>query len=164
MSGEMRRLSTGATTFWKSVFTPTWIAGAGAFTAAVWMDLIGSTPNTVPMRIAVLLAWVAFSSFLLWWGRRMTHVWLDGDEIVLRPGGREYRLLLSQIRGIKETRFQRVKLITLDLGRPTPVGDSVVFVAPFAFQTPFGDHPLVAELKERKERLRAGGDGNRLLH
>lgn len=159
---EGRRLSTGATTFWKSVFVPTWIGGIGAFNVALWMDLIGSPPAPMAVKVAVLSLWMVFSPFFVWWSRRLSHVWLDGDDLLLRPGGRDYRIPLAQVREIEESRFQRVKLITLHLGRPSPFGDQIVFVAPFAFQKPFGDHPLVAELKERRRRL-AGDDGRARL-
>jgi hypothetical protein len=157
-SPEPRRLSTGATTFWKSIFVPTWITGIGAFTVALWMDLIGSPPAPTAVKVAVLSLWMVFSPFFVWWGRRMSHVWLDGDHLLLRPGGRELRLPLSEIRDVEESRFQRVKLITLHLGRPSPAGDRIVFVAPFTLQKPFSEHPLVAELRARK-RMLAGDDG-----
>lgn len=157
----LRRLSTEATTFWKRIFPPTWITGAGVFTYAVWADLIGSPAPTV-MKVVTLGAWLAFSPFFIWWSRRLTHVWLDGDQIVVPHQGREYRIDIASIRGFEESRFQRVKLITIDVGHPTPVGDKLVFVAPFAWQAPFGEHPLVAELRERKRAL-AGGSSRGAL-
>ena len=162
VSTQLRRISTGATTFWKSVFVPTWITGVGAFTVALWMDLIGSPPAPMAVKAVVLSLWMAFSPFFVWWSRRMSHVWLDGDVLVLRPGGRDYRVPLSQIRDIEESRFQRVKLITLHLGRPSPMGDKIVLAAPFTFQKPFSDHPLVAELKEHQRRITAGDGPPRL--
>lgn len=155
-STELRRLTTGSTTFFKSVFAPTWISGIGAFNVVLWMDLIGSPPAPLPVKIAILTLWLVFSPFFIWWSNRLRHVWFDGTDILLRSGQREHRIPLRDIREIKESRFQRVKLITLDLGRPTPLGDTVVFVAPFSFQAPFSDHPLVAELKERQRALRQG--------
>jgi hypothetical protein len=160
MKTELRRLSTGATTFWKQVFPTFWITVFGGFNLALWLDLLGGAPSPLAAKLATLAVWGGLSAFLIRWSRRLRHVWLDGDQLLVQTseGGR-VRVPLTQVREIRETRFQRVKLISFELARHTPgVGDDFAFVAPLAFQRPFGDHPLVTELSNLK-RLQAGHSG-----
>lgn len=150
MSLAPRPISTGATTFWKSVFTPGWIALFGSFTAALWLGLVDGSPS-LALKLAATGVWVGMSAFLVHWSRRLAHVWIQGTDLRVRTTGGERRIPLSEVREIRESRFQRVKLITLELQREVPgVGREIVFPAPLTLQRPFGEHPLVAELKALK--------------
>lgn len=156
MSTELERITTDATTFWKYVFPTTWITALGGFNVLLWLDMIGSPPAPLAAKIAILTLWGIFSPFFLWWSSQMHHVWIDGDHLVVRPHGSPVRIPLNEVLEIKESRYQRVKVITLEFRREIPgIGKSLLFPAPFVFQKPFSDHPLVTELRQRK-RLAAG--------
>ena len=159
MSTELERITTDATTFWKRVFPPAWIGLIGSFNVLLWLDLIGSQPAPMPAKIAILTMWGVFSPFFVGWSRKMHHVWIDGDHLVVRPHGSPVRIPLSEVLEIKESRYQRVKVITLEFRRDIPgIGRDLRFPAPFVFQKPFSDHPLVTDLRQRK-RLASGASG-----
>lgn len=156
MAHEIERLTTGSTTFWKYVFPPAWITALGGFNAAMWLDLIGSPPAPMPAKLAILGMWCVFSPFFVWWSRQMRHVWTDGDHLVVRAHGSDVRIPLAEIVDVRESRFRRVKEITIELRREIPgVGKRIMFPAPFAWQKPGSDHPLVARIRDMK-RLQAG--------
>ena len=159
MAHELERLTTGSTTYWKYVFPTTWITALGGFNVAMWLDLIGSPPAPMPAKVAILGLWLAFSPFFVWWSRQMRHVWTDGDHLLVRHHGSDVRIPLSEVVDVQESRYRRVKEITIELRRNVPgVGDKIMFPAPFIFQKPWSDHPLVARIKEMK-RLQAGVSG-----
>ena len=92
----------------------------------------------------------------MWWSRRLQHVWTDGEHLVLRPHGSDVRIPLSEVVEVRESRFRRVKEITLEFRRDIPgVGRSVQFPAPFRLQAPWSEHPLVTRIREMKP-LEAG--------
>ena len=86
----------------------------------------------------------------------MRHVWTDGEHLVVRPHGSDIRIPLTDIVEVRESRYRRVKEITIELRHDIPgVGRKIMFPAPFAWQKPWTDHPVVTRIQELK-RLRAG--------
>ena len=156
MAHELERLTTGSTTYWKYVFPTTWIGLLGGFNVAAWLDLIGSPPAPMVLKIVLLVAWMVFSPFFIWWSRQMRHLWTDGDHLIVRPHGSDVRIPLTDIVDIQESRYRRVKEITIELRHDIPgVGRKIMVIAPLAWQKPFSDHPLVTRIREMK-KLRAG--------
>jgi hypothetical protein len=155
MAHEIERLTTWSTTYWKYAFPTTWITVLGGFNVAMWLDLIGS-PTPMPVKVAILGMWSVFSPFFIWYSRQMRHVWKDEDHLIVRPHGSDVRIPLSEIVEVRESRFRRVKEITIELRRDLPgVGRKIMFPAPFAWQKPGSDHPLVTRIRDMK-RLQAG--------
>ena len=93
--------------------------------------------------------WAGLGSFFLWWASKLEHLWLVGDELVVRRSGRERRVPLTEVRNISETHWSRVKTVTIELRPGLSVGDRILFIPPInAF--PFLDHPLVKDLQRRR--------------
>lgn len=158
MAHELERLTTGSTTYWKYLFPTTWISALGGINVALWLDLFDK-PQPMPLKLAILGVWLVFSPFFIWWSRQMRHVWTDGDHLVVRAHGSDVRIPLAEIVEVRETRYRRVKEITIELRRNIPgVGTKIMFPAPFAWKKPWSDHPIVARIKEMK-RLKAGVSG-----
>ncbi|MFC1661880.1 hypothetical protein ACFL3S_10600 [Gemmatimonadota bacterium] len=143
-----KRISSGSTAFWKWVFTPAWIVLVGGFTAAGWLGLLDRPPSGGPLLLLSLI-WAGLGAFFLWWACKLEHVWLEGDELVVRRCGLERRVPLTQVREISETHWSRVKTVTIDLRPGSRVGEKILFIPPVN-TFPFLDHPLVKDLQRRK--------------
>jgi hypothetical protein len=89
-------------------------------------------------------------SFFWWWSSRLEHVWLLGDELIVRRGGRVHRVPLADIRDISETRWSRVKTVTIKLRGGHPAGDEIFFIPPIT-PLPFLSHPLVKDLYRKTQ-------------
>jgi hypothetical protein len=143
-----KRISSGSTVFWKWVLTPGWIVLVGGLTAAGWLGLLDRPPGSGPLLLLSSI-WAGLGAFLLWWACQLEHVWIDGDELLVRRCGREWRVHLREVRSISETHWSRVKTITIELRPGLSVGERILFIPPMnAF--PFLDHPLVKDLQRRK--------------
>jgi hypothetical protein len=162
-SEEFELLSSGSTTFWKRVFPTAWSLGVGAITVAAWLDLIGHPPAPELVKGALLGGWALFSGFFFRWFGRLRNVWRDGNELVVGDRMRGPRVRLDEVREIKESRFQRLKMVTLKLSRPTPLGSEVTFLpkGTKTFWIPWADSEVVRDLEERRQHLLAGGESGR---
>jgi len=159
-SQDIELLSSGATTFWKRVFPTAWTLGVGAITVAAWLDLIGHPPAPELVKGALLAGWALFSGLFFRWFGRLKHVWREGDEIVIGDRRKGPRVRLEELREIKETRLQKVKMVTLNLGRPSRLGREVTFIPKGATSLwiPWADSPVVRDLEARRQRLLGAGD------
>lgn len=146
---EPRRISSASTGFWKWVFAPGWLLGMGGVTAAGWLGFLENLPPEGGLILLTAL-WAGLGSVLIWWSGRIEEVWWAGDDLVVRRSGRGRRIPLSDIREISETRWSRVKTVTLSLRPGHPSGEKIYFLPPFT-PLPFLAHPLVKELKREKE-------------
>jgi hypothetical protein len=146
--GEIQQISSSSTNFWKWVFGPAWMLVLGGFIAAGWMGLLDRPPSEDALVLLTVL-WVGLGTFFLAWASRLEHLWLTGDELLVRRLGREVRVPLSRVEAITETRWSRVKTVTITLEPGHPIGDKIVFVPPWR-PLPFLDHPLVKDLYRRK--------------
>jgi hypothetical protein len=148
-NGELQRISSSSTGFWKWVFAPGWVVLLGGFTAAGWMGLLDGAPSDQALGLLTVI-WLGLGSFFLWWAGRLEHVWLAGDVLVVRRGGREVRVPLEEVREITETRWSRVKTVTVVLRPGQPAGEKLFFVPPWT-PLPFLSHPLLKDLYRRKQ-------------
>ncbi len=143
-----QRISSSSTGFWKWVFAPGWMLFVGGAILAGWMGLLDGLSWD---RGLVLLTaiWLGLGSFFLWWAGRLEHIWLEGDLLVVHRGGREIHVPLKSVRAITETRWSRVKAVTVELEPGHVPGDELFFVPPLR-PLPFLSHPLVKDLYRRK--------------
>jgi hypothetical protein len=144
---ERQRISSSSTAFWKWGFPTGWTLLVGGFTAAGWMGILDGSPSEGGLALITAI-WLGLGSFFWWWSSRLEHVWLSVDELIIRRGGMERRVLLEDIRQITETRWSRVKTITLQLRSGHPAGERIHFVPPVTL-LPFLSHPLVKDLYRR---------------
>ena len=150
LEGEaLQRISSSSTGFWKWVFAPGWVLFLGGTIAAGWMGLLDgfSSDNALVLLTAI---WLGLGSFFLWWAGRLEHVWLTGDDLVVHREGRKIRVPLGSVRSITETRWSRVKTVTVELEPGHLLGDRLWFVPPWQ-PLPFLSHPQLKDLYRRKE-------------
>ena len=76
-----------------------------------------------------------------------------GDALVVRNGGQEERIALSDIKNISYSTLMNPPRVTLSLRRPTVFGDTVSFCPPARF-VPFATNPLIRELIDRVDEAR----------
>lgn len=144
------RISSASTDFWKWGFAPGWTVVFGGFTAAGWLGLLDASPSEGMLALLTAI-WLVLGSFFWWWAGHLEHVWLCGDEVFVLRGGQEQAVPLADAREITETRWSRVKTVTIKLRPGHPVGEEILFV-PTMTPLPFLSHPIVKELY-RKKRL-----------
>ena len=80
-------------------------------------------------------------------------VWDAGTELVVRNGGLEQRIPLSEIMNISCTVFTNPPWVTLSLRQPGPLGQEIAFSAPSRL-LPFARNPIVDELIQRVDAAR----------
>jgi hypothetical protein len=154
-ASDAELLSSDSTTFWKRVFPAAWTVGVGAVAAMAWLDLIGSPPAPAPVKIFLVGGWAVFSALFYHWLGRLQHVWRVGDDLVVGDRNHGLRLSLTEVREVKESRMQKLKMVTLELRRATPLGRTITFVPKGAksIWLPWADSEIAADLRERMERL-----------
>jgi len=146
---------TGRTTaYFGKVFPLVWTAAVGGLTAAVWLDLIeGPAPPVI--KWSLLGIWVTVSVVIHRYFGGLKHVWRRGDELIVGDPQRGLHVHLSDVKEIKESRFQQIKTVTIRLRRPTALGRSISFVpkgaGPFFF--PLMPSAIAASLRDRHEAL-----------
>jgi hypothetical protein len=111
------------------------------------MGYLDSSPPTSALTLLTVI-WLGLGSFFWWWSSRLEHVWLSGDDLVVFRGGRELRVPLGDVRDISETRWSRVKTVTIKLRPGHPAGDEIFFIPPVTL-LPFLSHPVVKDLYRR---------------
>jgi hypothetical protein len=83
----------------------------------------------------------------------MDEVWDAGDAVVVKNGGKEERILLSEIKNVNYSSLTNPQRITLSLRKPCRWGAEVSFTPPIRF-LPFRKNPIVQDLIERIDTQR----------
>jgi hypothetical protein len=76
-----------------------------------------------------------------------------GDALVVRNGGQEERIALSEIMNVSYSPLVNPPRVTLSLRRPSMFGEQVTFCAPVRF-VPFSTSPIIDELIQRIDAAR----------
>jgi hypothetical protein len=84
-------------------------------------------------------------------------MYLGQDELIVRNGGEEERVPLSNVINVNATVMTNPERITLTLREPSKFGKEIVFEPPLRFWH-FGRHPLAAELIQLADAAR--GEAN----
>ena len=111
------------------------------------------------VKVGITAAWAIASTVFFRTFAGLKEVWLDGDDLLVGDPTRGTRISLRDVREVKESRLRQVKNITLELGRPTPWGDSITFV-PKGLKTflfPYTSSPVADRLRTRTQRLLTRG-------
>ena len=159
-TGE-RRLSSTGTVWWRDIFPRVWTLGVGIGMAGIWLEWWGD-PAPLGLKLAGAALWAGTSVLFSLFGRTLHDVWLKDDRLIVSRGGRRTEIPLRDITDLSETRAQKIKTVKIGLRPGSPLGSGIRFVPPLSFQPPFSDHPVVQEIRERKQRL-AGGRESRQL-
>ncbi len=155
-SGE-KRISSGATFFWRDLFPWIWTIGVGIGMLGVWYEWFGK-PASMEVKLLGMALWAGTSVLFRLGTRRLQEVWLSEGEVVVLAAGRRTRIPLREVTEVRESRGQKIKTVNLRLRRPSAVGQEIRFIPVHRFQAPFTDHPVVQELRQRREGLSAVGD------
>jgi len=145
----IEKLSSSWTFYYKVVFPIVWISGFGIGTLLLWLGKFDQ-PETAPaeMKWLFLFGWLVGSGFILRLALRLKTVTLNGDTLIIKNYSQVDKVPLSSINGISETRLMNPKMIKLNLYPPCVFGEKVVFIPKLKFHNPFGQHPIVKQLKE----------------
>ena len=149
------RLSSKASFFYKRIF-PFFFAGfVLVFAAIPLLDVLNTDPYSLLPFIFIPLAMLAGHYFL------MKELVLDlVDEVVeqgcmllVRNGGREDRIVLTDIINVNYNTFMSPPRVTLSLRKPSIFGSRVSFCAPLRFN-PFATSPVIDKFILRVDAAR----------
>jgi hypothetical protein len=76
-----------------------------------------------------------------------------GDALIVRNGGQEERISLSDIKNVSFSRYMNPPHVTLSLRRQTVFGDTIVFCAPVGL-VPGRSSPVIDDLINRADSAR----------
>ena len=153
----MTRLSSKATFFYKRVFPALFIAFLVVFIAVPLLrGADAGTYPPAPFFIAPLIALIIFL-FLM---KRLVFDLVDevvdhGDYLLVRNGGREDRIALSDIMNINYQTLSSPPRATLSLRKPSVFGSKVTFCPPIRL-VPLSSSPVIDKLIARVDAARRG--------
>jgi hypothetical protein len=144
------RISSSWTFFYKTLFPLMWIITWVAVALGMWSDRDGSPPvHAAEILLHLLIFGVGGTTFIRWFARRLHTVEIRGSHLYADDGRRSLTIPLYLIDEVGETRFWNPKMIKLRFADAVEEKRTVVFLAPFAVQIPFTDHPVVRRLRAR---------------
>jgi len=76
-----------------------------------------------------------------------------GDALIVRSGGQEERISLSDIKNVSYSRYMNPPQVTLSLRRETVFGDTIAFCAPLTV-VPFRSSQVIEDLINRADSAR----------
>jgi hypothetical protein len=149
------RISSRMTFFYKRLFPIIWFGGLAAF-LAVGLFVTANSRNvqTFPFLIMPVLM-IAVGFFIM---KKLIFDLVDavfdaGDALVVRNGGREERIPLSQIMNVNYSPMVNPPRVTLSLRGGSTFGDQVTFCAPVRF-IPFSTSPVIDDLIRKVDAAR----------
>ncbi|MGA8613147.1 MAG: hypothetical protein WB760_15895 [Xanthobacteraceae bacterium] len=151
----MRRISSKWTFFYKFVFPVIWFGFIIVFLiVAVFVPTRSGQGPALPALIVPIIM-IAFGYLLM---KKLIfdladEVWDDGNTLVVKTGGQEQRIALSDIKNVNYSVMTSPPRVVLSLRRPTVFGDRVAFCAPIRF-VPFATSPIIDDLIERIDTAR----------
>jgi len=153
----MERISSSQTFFVKRIFPALWFGFLVVFLA------IGATQGDFrrePMLVIQPLVMVAIGALVfrkfLW--DLADEVRDAGENLIVRKGGIEERVALSNVMNVDSSQFNNPRRVTLRLRKPGRLGGEIVFVPKSSFQlNPFARNPVAEMLIQRIDRLRQAG-------
>jgi hypothetical protein len=149
-----RRLSSKWTFFNKRVFPVIWFGFVAVFfmislIAAMKGEKIGAVFFAAPLVMAAF-GYGIMKMLVL---DLVDEVFDLGDALLVKNGGQEDRILLSNISNVSHSSFTNPSRITLTLRHSSRFGKEVTF-SPLLRLNPFAKDPTAAELIERIELIR----------
>jgi len=143
------KLSSDWTVFYKVIFPLLWISGFGFGALLLWIGSFDQTnPPPADMKWTFLFVWITGSSFILWFALRLKSVMLKDKSLIVKDYFKETVIPILSVNDVRESRFMNPKVIKLSLYPESEFGDKVVFIPKLKFYNPFGQHPVVKQLKQ----------------
>jgi len=150
----MNRISSSSTFFAKKVFPCLWFG----IVAAVAASLIAGgvwRKNPVVLLHPLAMGGVGYFMFRKLLGGLADEVRDGGAFLLVRKGGIEERVQLSNVMNVDITQYQNPSRITLRLRAPGKFGNEVSFIPQTSFQlNPFARNRIAEALIQRVDRAR----------
>jgi hypothetical protein len=146
----MRQVSSKMTFFHKRVFPVIWFGFLLLFIGfALFSPSRDIQDSSTPSLIVALLMAV----FGFWFMKKVIFNLADtvldaGDALVVRSGGQEERIALSDIKNVNYSPYMSPPQVTLSVRRHTVFGDTVAFCAPVSI-LPLWRSPVIDALIDR---------------
>ena len=131
----MRLVSSKMTFFFKWVLPISWLFGVLLLSFSGVLSDSGMEPSIILLLIGAALVIIFVYWFVV---LKLADEVLDtGNALVVRKGGQEERIALSDIKDIKFSHFHSLPRVRLSLRRHTVFGDRVSFLAPVSMVQAF---------------------------
>jgi hypothetical protein len=143
----MRPLSSKMTFFYKRILPVIWFGIVLLFVA------VGLSSNASFLIAALLMGVFGYSIMKKMVFNLADEVLDTGDALVVRSGGQEERIALSDIKNVNYSPYSNPPLVTLSVRRRTVFGDTVAFCAPGSV-VPLWSSPVIRDLIDRVDAAR----------
>ena len=151
----MPRLSSRMTFFYKRIF-PIIFFGFILVFIPFWLFGALSSGRSAPLSFLIVpMIVLAFSYFVM---KKLVFDLVDevldaGDALIVRNGGQEERVALSDIMNVSYSPLVSPPRVTLSLRRPSTFGSEVTFCAPIRLM-PLSPSPIISDLIRRIDAQR----------
>jgi hypothetical protein len=146
----VRRISSSTTFFYKRIFPILWFGILGVTLLVALKDGAEGLPSVL-LPLGMMAFGYLIMRLLIF--DMLDQVLDDGDALVLKNGGKEERIALSDIDSVSYSTFVSPPRVVLALRRPTIFGDKVAFGAPLT-GLPLIKSEVVTDLIARVEKAR----------
>jgi hypothetical protein len=145
----VKKISSGSTYFTKRVFPFLWFGFLAVFSVIAVIAMLNGVEDASPAFLLIPAAMAVFGFFLmkaLVWNLA-DEVYDGGDFLLVRWGGREERVSLSNVVNVNASVAVNPPRITLRLAKPGKFGEEISFSPVSRFQlNPFGKNPVAEDL------------------
>jgi hypothetical protein len=154
----MKRISSTKTAFYKKVFPVIWFGFIGVVAVQMVLQGVRSMGDAVAVVGPILMGVIGYFIMRRFIWDLADEVYDDGDVLVVRNGGKEHRVPLTDIMNVSSTMALNPPRITLRLTGPSsqgPLGDEVSFSPEKRFAwNPFAKNEVAEDLIVRVDRAR----------
>jgi hypothetical protein len=153
----MKLISSKRTFFYKRMFPVLWFGFLAIFVLTAYLPGRRSHVEVMPMlTVPVVMAIIGYTLFRRLLFDLVDEVWDDGDALIVKNAGMEYRVPLSNIINIGYSSLTNPERVTLTLRDGGTFGKEITFMPmarPFSFRW-LSRNPIIDELIERVDRAR----------
>jgi hypothetical protein len=155
----VRPISSKLTFYYKRIFPFVWFGILAVFLIVGGFGLLNENGPASPMFLIapVIMAVVGYFFMQKLLFDLVDEVLDGGDALVVRNGGQEARIALSDIMNVSYSVYTNPPRVTLALRKPSIFGDRISFCAPARF-VPFATSPIIDELTARIDAKRQFGE------
>jgi hypothetical protein len=146
----MRQISSKWTFFYKYIFPVIWCGFIIVFLiVAVFVPSRSGQGLPIPALIVpIIMLGIGYALMKKLIFDLADEVWDDGSALLVKKGGQEERIALSDIKNVNYSTMSSPPRVVLSLRRPSVFGEQLAFCAPIRF-IPFATSPVIDDLIER---------------
>ena len=105
-------------------------------------------PLPPEVKWAFLFAWLLGTALLYRFCMRLKYVEMDNDSLHVFDYGKEIRVPLHNVAGVRYNRFLNFHPVTITFHHTTEFGDSIGFMPEFLLLGFVRPHPVISELQD----------------